>query len=161
MMLIPYWLWTTHPGNLRTWNKPYLTDDERWMQEIAGLVGELYELLAEMRYVKPGAIQYPSYLGPKINTTLAKAWGVSADAIRLLRILPYAVQTPGPFRNPVTKEPIMSATAWQAWRYKDELLLSTAFADMRDDGILIRSRIRGGAIGLMMRTLNICIKMSC
>jgi hypothetical protein len=104
---------------------------------------ELYELLEEMRYLKPNSIVYPPHHSPGINLTLAASViGMSAEAITLLSILPY-VQKPydARFDHNHPKGPIPSVTQWRARRYLyDEMLLSTAFADMRIDGDLKRSR---------------------
>lgn len=102
-------------------------------------MSELYELLEEMRYIKPDSISYPPHSLPAINITLATSIGLSPLAIKLLQILPYVKQTPGPLYNS-WNEPIMSATNWRAWRYNNELLLSTSFVDMRDDKVLMGTR---------------------
>jgi hypothetical protein len=104
---------------------------------------ELYELLEEMRYLKPNSIAYPPHHSPGINITLAaRVIGMSSEAITLLSILPY-VQKSYDARYDANhpKRLIPSVAQWRARRYpNDEMLLSTAFADMRIDGDLKRSR---------------------
>lgn len=111
------------------------------MLEVADLMTELYTLLEKMQYLKPSSIAYaPHFSSAATNITLTTTiLKLSPIAIKFLQILPYVQKTPGPmygFRD----ELVMSATNWRAWRYNNELLLSTAFADMRDPDVLIRSR---------------------
>ena len=104
---------------------------------------ELYELLEEMRYLNPNSIAYPPHHSPGINITLAASViGMSAEAITLLSILPYVQKSyDARFDHNPPKRPIPSVAQWSARRYhNDEMLLSTAFADMRVDGDLKRSR---------------------
>jgi hypothetical protein len=136
---IAYLLWSHQPGSLRRWNKPWLTEDELWLQEIVGLMRELYELLEEMRYLKRGSIAYPPHQNLAINTTLTALLGLSGEAVTLLQILPYVTSSPGPFYG-FRDQPISSATHWRAWRYDSQLLLATRIADMRDDQALRNTR---------------------
>ncbi|KAF8854275.1 hypothetical protein BDZ45DRAFT_46545 [Acephala macrosclerotiorum] len=139
--LVIYLFYTNAPARLRSWRHPIPTPDEKWMLEVADLMTELYTLLEKMQYLKPSSIAYaPHFSSAATNITLTTTiLKLSPIAIKFLQILPYVQKTPGPmygFRD----ELVMSATNWRAWRYNNELLLSTAFADMRDPDVLIRSR---------------------
>jgi hypothetical protein len=141
--LIGYLFWIYQPDRLRSWRHPRPSEFETWLQQIADLMKELYELLEEMRYLKPNSIAYPSHHSPGINLTLAASViGMSAEAITLLSLLPYVQKSyDARFDHNHPQRPILSVTQWRARRYpNDEMLLSTAFADMRVDGDLKRSR---------------------
>lgn len=102
-----------------------------WIQEIADLMTELYILLEKMKYLKPNSIAYPPHVSPSINTTLTTTLGLSPSVTDLLQRLPYVVPTPGPSIDPWTGKGLPSATNWSG-----HFLLTTTFADMREDNIL-------------------------
>lgn len=110
-----------------------------WLTEVATLMTELYELLQEMKYTKPEAIQYAHHGERGINVTLAKYIGLIPEAITLLQLLPYTVTSPGPYYF-YGHQIIPSVTRFSAFGYSNMLLLSTRFADMRDDFTLRASR---------------------
>ncbi|KAI9837972.1 MAG: hypothetical protein M1819_006126 [Sarea resinae] len=89
------------------------------LYEIAGLMGEWYELLAKMRYFSPSEIAYPPHVSPAINTSLAAELGMGRQAVSLLQLLPY-----------------MGCCRGEDW----PLICSGSFADFRDDDDLVRSR---------------------
>lgn len=119
-----YLLWTNKHRMEPFWRKPEVSEQELWIQDIANLMTDLYTLLEDMAYLPPGSISYPPHIEPAINTTLATRIGLSPDAVLVLEKLPY----------------VTTDTNWNAYRYKNELLLTTQFADMRDDWTLTKSR---------------------
>ncbi|KAH8663493.1 hypothetical protein BGZ60DRAFT_411451 [Tricladium varicosporioides] len=119
-----YFLWTNRHRVEPLWRKPEVSKQELWIQDVVDLITDLYTLLEGMAYLPPKSISYPPHINPAINNTLAARIGLSSDAILLLEKLPY----------------VMIDTNWNAYRYKNELLLTTQFADMRDDWTLRKSR---------------------
>lgn len=110
-----------------------------WLKEIATLMTELYELLSQMKYIKPGAVQYAPHGEKGVNVTLAKYIGLIPEAIDLLQLLPYTVTSPGPYYY-FGHAIVPSVTRFSAWGYSNNLLLTTRFSDLRDDFTLRASR---------------------
>jgi hypothetical protein len=98
-------------------------------REIADLMTEFYELLAEMGYFEPELINRPPHVNPSINTTLARELRFSTSAVRMMQLLPYlGIENDAdyPFH----------------WLVEDgnEFILHGRFSDMRIDEELLESR---------------------
>ena len=76
------------PPELRT--KVYRHTQDAWIQEVATLMGELYEMFVKMRYLDASQIEYPPHTGSKaINMDLVAKYGLSEDVVQLIQQLPY------------------------------------------------------------------------
>lgn len=90
--------------------------------EVAGLMTEFYELLAEMSYYEPEKIDRAPHTNPAINTTYAAELRFSSKAIEMLEMLPYLNYE--------------HDFAWSHGAGEAEFLLYGTFIDFRVDQIL-------------------------
>lgn len=62
-----------------------------WIQKIALLIGDFYQLFVKMGYFRngPAAIAYPPDTNLEINTSLAAELGLEPPVVDLLQLLPY------------------------------------------------------------------------
>lgn len=98
-------------------------------QEVADLMTELYELLADMGYYDRSLIAQPPHTNPGINKTLAAELQFSQAAIEMMKMLPY-----------LNIDHSRTVFNWDAGSYGNEFILYGIFADMRKDSDLTNSR---------------------
>ena len=67
-----------------TWTQE--KDDEAWVQEIASLVTDFYELFVRMGYMSDSAITYPPH---EIADDVLKRYDFSPLVVKLIKSLPY------------------------------------------------------------------------
>ncbi len=80
----------TLPLPLELHLKIYRFSQDAWIQEIASLMGEIYETLAKMRVIHASQIEYPRHAGDKsLDMEMMSKLGASADVISLYQQLPY------------------------------------------------------------------------
>jgi hypothetical protein len=94
-------------------------------EEVADLMTELYELLAEMGYYDGAIIERPPH-NPGINRTLAAELEFSREAVEMMEMLPYLQ--------------LKQEEGSLAWGWANDFLLQGTFADMRDEDTLPWSR---------------------
>lgn len=95
-------------------------------KQVADIMGEFYELLAEMGYYDKSMIAYPPHVDPAINRTLAADLHFSQKAVEMMEMLPYLKDAgnESQFR----------------WGYGGEFLLRGGFVDLREHWGLRGSR---------------------
>jgi hypothetical protein len=98
-------------------------------QQVADIMTEFYELLAEMGYYDASIIARPPHVNPSINKTLAAELKFSKAAIDMMEMLPY-----------LNINGNTSIFNWEVGSYGQEFLLRGLFADMRNDEDLQTSR---------------------
>jgi len=89
-------------------------------QQVADIMLEFYELLAEMGYYDASLIARPPHIQPSINKTLAAELKFSQASVEMMEILPY-----------LNINGNTSAFNWEAGLYGNEFLLRGIFADLR------------------------------
>ncbi len=95
-------------------------------QEVADLVTDLYDLLSEMGYFPPEAINRPPHpTSRNINATLARELGYSEEAIQMMEMLPY-IKTTGED----------DAFTWSHGGWGGEFIHEGRFVDLTDDEML-------------------------
>lgn len=99
-------------------------------EEVAALMGQFYELLAEMGYYEPYRIAYPPHTNPSINGSYALALGYSGKAVQMMEMLPYL----GTDRSDDDADQYVFA--WSNGAADGEFLLYGTFVDYRQDGYL-------------------------
>lgn len=76
--------------------KVYRHSQDAWIQEVALLMGALYEMFVKMRYLKADQVEYPPHTGSKaLDINFITELGLSSDVIDLLQQLPYVPDTEG------------------------------------------------------------------
>ena len=74
--------------------KIYRYSQDAWIQEVASLMGAVYEMFVKMRYLTPEQVEYPPHTGWKtLDMEFITKLGLSADVISLLQRLPYVADT--------------------------------------------------------------------
>ncbi|KAI0427706.1 hypothetical protein F5Y09DRAFT_315450 [Xylaria sp. FL1042] len=61
------------------------------IQEIAGLMGEWYQLFIDMRYIEAESVVFPPHKYIRIDTTKAAELGLTKDVVDLYQMLPYHI----------------------------------------------------------------------
>lgn len=112
------------PTELRM--KVYRLSQDAWIQEIASLMGDLYEIFVKMRYLEAGQIEYPPHTGSKtLDMKLITKLGLTEDLMSLLQQLPNVVDT-------------------NTFEHRNEFCMffpcGGTFLDYRDHGELVESR---------------------
>ena len=92
-------------------------------QEVADIMTEFYELLAETGHYNESIIKRPPH-HPGINKALAAELELSPEAVDMMELLPYLNLKDYPI-------------AWSKGGGDNEFLLSGTFADLRDDGEVV------------------------
>lgn len=90
-------------------------------EEVASMMGEFYEMLAEMGYYEHSDIAYPPHTNPGINASYASTLGYSQKAITMMEMLPYLD---------------MADLKWNHGAGDGEFLLYGVFVDYREEGSL-------------------------
>lgn len=99
------------PFKMPTKNPPFKP------QEIADLMTQYYELLADMTYYPRSYIKYPPH-NPAVSLELCEKYKLEPQVIELLQLLPYV----------------------EGYNNEDEFILYGSFADYRDEGVFEQSR---------------------
>ena len=82
------------PLPLELREKIYRYCQDVWIQEVASIMGALYEMFVKMRYLKAEQVEYPPHTGSKpLDMESITKLGLSDDVISLLQQFPYIADT--------------------------------------------------------------------
>ncbi len=102
-------------------------DQASWIQHVASLMADFYQLLIAMNWLDAKYVDYPPHSGSTaLDLELTKELGLDRDVVSLLQQLPYVSYKHGRHRT--------------NWGLESDFVLGGNFADFRDQRDLRQSR---------------------